>query len=81
MLTINGSYGEGGGQILKTALSVSALLSQALRIENIRINRKNPGLSAQHLTAIRATAEICQAELKGMNLDLKVWNSSPPLKL
>jgi RNA 3'-terminal phosphate cyclase (ATP) len=65
MLVINGAQGEGGGQILRTALTLSAILSQPIRIENIRANRKTPGLAAQHLTAVRAAAMICDARLTG----------------
>lgn len=65
MLNINGAYGEGGGQILRTALSLSALLGIPVRIEAIRANRKKPGLLPQHLTALRALQEICHARVDG----------------
>jgi RNA 3'-terminal phosphate cyclase (ATP) len=65
MITIDGSYGEGGGQILRTSLALAALTGQPLRIENIRAGRKNPGLAAQHLTAVRAAAQVCRAEVEG----------------
>ncbi len=65
MLTINGSFGEGGGQILRTALSLSMLTGKPFRIENIRAGRKNPGLLRQHLTAVNAAAEISRAEVTG----------------
>lgn len=68
LLTINGEYGEGGGQILRTALSLSAILGQPIHLVNIRGNRKKPGLAAQHLTAVRATALICEAEVQGAAL-------------
>jgi RNA 3'-terminal phosphate cyclase (ATP) len=68
MLIINGIYGEGGGQILRTSLALAAILSQPIRIENIRAGRKNPGLAAQHLTAVRAAAMICDAKLTGDSL-------------
>lgn len=68
MLTIEGSYGEGGGQILRTALSLAAILSQPIQIQNIRAGRKEPGLAAQHLTAVRAAAQICRASLAGDRL-------------
>jgi len=63
-LVIDGSHGEGGGQILRTALSLSAITGRPLRFEQIRAGRRNPGLAAQHLTAIRATAAVCRAEVK-----------------
>lgn len=68
MLVINGAYGEGGGQIIRTALSLAALLTQPVRLINIRPGRKNPGLAAQHLTAVRAAAMICDARLAGDRL-------------
>ena len=68
MLTIDGSYGEGGGQILRTALALSAITGQPVRIENIRARRRNPGLQAQHLTGVLAIAEICGARLQGAEL-------------
>jgi RNA 3'-terminal phosphate cyclase (ATP) len=65
MLHIDGSYGEGGGQILRTSLSLAAITGQPIRIDRIRANRKKPGLAIQHLTAVRATAAICQAQVQG----------------
>ncbi|MGQ9732154.1 MAG: RNA 3'-terminal phosphate cyclase [Candidatus Zipacnadales bacterium] len=68
MLTIDGSYGEGGGQVLRTALSLAAVTGTDLRIFNIRAGRKKPGLAAQHLTCVRAAAEVCGAEVTGDGL-------------
>ncbi|KJH70410.1 RNA 3'-terminal phosphate cyclase [Aliterella atlantica] len=65
MLQIDGSYGEGGGQILRTSLSLAAITGQPIAIANIRANRSKPGLAIQHLTAVRAAAAICQAQVKG----------------
>ncbi len=65
MITIDGSYGEGGGQVLRTALALSTLTGQPVRIEHIRANRPKPGLRPQHLTAVRAAATICQARVTG----------------
>lgn len=65
MLRIDGSYGEGGGQILRTALSLSVALKVPFEIYNIRKGRKKPGLLAQHLTAVNAVAKICNAEVSG----------------
>ncbi len=52
MIIIDGSYGEGGGQILRTSLTLASILGQPIRLINIRAKRKNPGLAAQHLTAV-----------------------------
>lgn len=65
MIYIDGSYGEGGGQILRTSLSLAAITGRSLRIDNIRAGRQKPGLSAQHLTAVRAAATICNALVQG----------------
>ncbi len=65
LVRIDGSYGEGGGQILRTSLMLATHLGRPLEIVNIRKNRKTPGLMPQHLTAVRALAEICSAEVKG----------------
>lgn len=65
MIHIDGSYGEGGGQILRTSLSLAAITGQPIHIDRIRAGRQKPGLAAQHLTAVRAAATICKAELRG----------------
>ena len=68
MILIDGAYGEGGGQILRTSLSLAIITNQPIRIERIRAGRQKPGLAAQHLTAVRAAAAICQAEVRGDTL-------------
>lgn len=65
MLTIDGSMGEGGGQILRTAVGLAGVTGQAVRIEKIRAGRQKPGLMRQHLTAVSAAAEICGAKVTG----------------
>lgn len=67
-ITIDGSQGEGGGQILRTSLSLSMCLGIPIKIENIRAGRKKPGLLRQHLTCVRAAAEICDAKVIGDEL-------------
>ncbi len=64
-LEIDGSEGEGGGQILRSSLTMSAILGKPILIKNIRAGRREPGLQAQHLTCVRAIAEITSAELDG----------------
>ncbi|MEW6069541.1 MAG: RNA 3'-terminal phosphate cyclase [Candidatus Thermoplasmatota archaeon] len=66
MITIDGSYGEGGGQILRTAVGLSALTKKPIKVENIRAKRSKPGLQPQHLTAVKSVAELCNAEVKGL---------------
>lgn len=68
LLIIDGSHGEGGGQILRSAVKFSAMFRRPIQIERIRAGRKKPGLAAQHLTSIRAAAAICGASLEGDEL-------------
>jgi RNA 3'-terminal phosphate cyclase (ATP) len=65
MIEIDGSEGEGGGQILRSSLSLAVCTQQPFRITNIRANREKPGLMRQHLTAVNAAAEICDARVEG----------------
>jgi RNA 3'-terminal phosphate cyclase (ATP) len=61
MVEIDGAMGEGGGQIVRTALSLSLTAQQPIRLTNIRANRSRPGLRPQHVTAVRAAAAIGEA--------------------
>ncbi len=62
---IDGSRGEGGGQMLRTSLSLSAAYGKPFEMLNIRANRDKPGLKRQHLTCVRAVAQICGAQVEG----------------
>ncbi len=74
MIPIDGSHGEGGGQILRTALSLSALTGRSVRVTDIRAGRPRPGLAAQHLAAVRAAADVCGARIGGSRRgSLEVW--------
>lgn len=64
-IEIDGSFGEGGGQIVRAALSLSAVTGKKVRVHNIRARRAKPGLARQHLTAARAVAKICGGRLEG----------------
>src|SRR5688500_12874474 len=68
MITLDGSLGEGGGQILRTALALSMATGQAFRIDNIRAGRAKPGLLRQHLTGVNAAAKICSAKTDGAGI-------------
>ena len=68
MIRIDGSFGEGGGQILRTSLSLSLATGKAFRIEKVRAGRERPGLLRQHLTAVLAAAEVGGAEVQGATL-------------
>ena len=66
MLRIDGSYGEGGGQILRTAISLATALGKSVEIYNIRANRPRPGLRPQHLSSMKSIAKISQADTDGL---------------
>lgn len=74
---IDGSHGEGGGQILRSALTLAALTGDAVRMENIRANRSKPGLRPQHLTAVRAAAAVCNAYMEGAERDSQTLTFTP----
>lgn len=74
LIEIDGSFGEGGGQILRSSLSLSMYTQQPVVIKNIRARRKKPGLMRQHLTAVKAAAEICDAQVRGAEISsLKLY--------
>jgi len=80
-MEIDGSYGEGGGQLLRTALAISALTGEPVKVDRIRAGRRRPGLQPQHLTALRAAAKICNARLEGDRLnsqEILLAPQSPP---
>ncbi|MCA9292794.1 MAG: RNA 3'-terminal phosphate cyclase [Phycisphaerales bacterium] len=68
MISLDGAMGEGGGQVLRTALSLSMCTGQPLRIQNIRANRPKPGLLRQHLTAVNAACAVCAGSATGAEL-------------
>jgi RNA 3'-terminal phosphate cyclase (ATP) len=65
LLQLDGSEGEGGGQILRTALTLSLLTGQSFLLQNIRDRRERPGLRPQHLAAVRAAQKLCNARVEG----------------
>jgi RNA 3'-terminal phosphate cyclase (ATP) len=68
MISIDGSQGEGGGQIVRSSLALSLVIGQPVTLTNIRAGRRRPGLMRQHLTAVRAAAEISHAEVRGATI-------------
>ncbi len=76
-ITIDGSLGEGGGQILRSTLALAILTQQPVRIKNIRAKRAKPGLRQQHLTSVRAGAEICDGELTGDEIGSRELTFNP----
>lgn len=69
MIEVDGSIGEGGGSVLRTALAISAVAQQPIRIYNIRARRPKPGLRPQHLKAVEAVAKLTNANVSGLELD------------
>jgi len=76
-VTIEGSMGEGGGQIVRTSITLSCLTGKPVRIVNVRANRPKPGLGHQHLAAIRAAAAVCDANLVGATLGSREFLFEP----
>ncbi|MEM2929947.1 MAG: RNA 3'-terminal phosphate cyclase [Thermoproteota archaeon] len=67
-LEIDGSMGEGGGQVLRTAVALSALLRRPIRVFNIRARRSNPGLRPQHFAAVNAVTRLTGARVEGLEV-------------
>ena len=77
MIEINGAQGEGGGQILRTSLTLAALTKAPVHIHHIRANRSRPGLRPQHLAAVNAIAKLTNAEVSGAHLNSSEITLSP----
>lgn len=76
-MKLDGSCGEGGGQILRTAVALSAITGEPVEINNIRRMRPKPGLAAQHVKAVESIASICNAEIRGCSIGSTILNFSP----
>ena len=74
---VDGSTGEGGGQILRTSLALSCITGKSLHIENIRAARRNPGLAKQHLSCVQAACQICNGACHGAAQRSKVLDFQP----
>ncbi len=79
-MRLDGSYGEGGGQILRTAVALSAVTGEPVEIYNIRKMRPKPGLATQHVKAIETVSSICDAEVEGCSLH-STYVSFKPAKI
>ncbi|MFL6227973.1 MAG: RNA 3'-terminal phosphate cyclase [Pyrinomonadaceae bacterium] len=77
MILIDGSFGEGGGQIIRTSLALSLVTGKAFRVERVRARRTPPGLKRQHLTAVNAAAEIGHAKVEGARVGSQYFSFEP----
>ncbi|MCA1630054.1 MAG: RNA 3'-terminal phosphate cyclase, partial [Acidobacteria bacterium] len=77
MITIDGSYGEGGGQIIRTSLALSLVTGRAFRVERVRARRDPPGLKRQHLTAVNAAAEVGRGRVEGARVGSQYFSFEP----
>ncbi|GBC68701.1 RNA 3'-terminal phosphate cyclase [archaeon HR01] len=68
MIELDGSIGEGGGQVLRVSIALSAILSKPIHIYNIRKKRSNPGLRPQHISAVKSVAEACNGSVQGLHV-------------
>jgi len=76
-IKIDGSFGEGGGQIIRTAITLSAITRKPVQVENIRKNRRVPGLRPQHMLGIKILSKICQAKVEGLYVNSTSLSFSP----
>src|SRR5947208_37532 len=77
MITIDGSEGEGGGQILRTSLALSLVTGEPFRMERIRAKRQKPGLLRQHLTGVEAAMTVGCAEVVGAGMNSQTLEFRP----
>ena len=74
---IDGSIGEGGGQVLRTSLALACIIGKTVHIANIRAARRNPGLAKQHLACVQAARQICRGQCEGAKLASKTLDFAP----
>lgn len=79
MIDIDGSYGEGGGQLVRSAVALAAITCIPIRVVNVRARREKPGLAPQHLAAVRAVAQVCGAKTEGLELRATAFTFTPGL--
>src|SRR2546426_11931541 len=77
MIEVDGSSGEGGGQILRTAVALSSVLGIEVRITKIRAGRSTPGIRAQHLAGVQVAAEICGGAVRGAEVGSTTLEYTP----
>lgn len=76
-LAIDGAHGEGGGQVVRTAVALAAIVGQPIDVDRIRARRETPGLGAQHVAAIRAVAAVCDGEVEGLAVGSSAFSFTP----
>ena len=77
MLAIDASHGEGGGQLVRTAVALAAITGKAIRLDNVRAGRDKPGLAPQHLAGVQAVAALCDAACDGLALGARAFGFVP----
>jgi RNA 3'-terminal phosphate cyclase (ATP) len=77
LIEVDGSVGEGGGQVLRTAVALAAVLSKDIHVFNIRTGRAEPGLRPQHMTGVKAAAELCSSELEELRVGSTEFTFKP----
>ncbi len=77
LVTIDASYGEGGGQLVRSAVALAAITGTPLRLHGVRARRATPGLAPQHLAAVRAVAALCDARCDGLQLGAREFSFVP----
>ena len=77
MIVIDGSYGEGGGQVLRLSVALSCITGSDVKVVNVRARRESPGLRPQHITSVRAAEQICRARTEGLSIGSKELVFSP----
>ncbi len=77
MIEVDGSFGEGGGQVLRTAVALAAVLSKEIHVFNIRAGRAEPGIRPQHMTGVKAAAELCSGHLEGLEVGSREFVFKP----
>ena len=77
MIEVDGSFGEGGGQVLRTAVALAAVLSKEIHVFNIRAGRAEPGIRPQHMTGVKAAAQLCSADLEGLEVGSTEFTFKP----
>jgi RNA 3'-terminal phosphate cyclase (ATP) len=80
VIELDGSHGEGGGQLVRLAVALAALAGKRLRLTHVRANRARPGLAPQHLAAVRAVQALCDARCEGLELRSTAFSFEPRLR-